>query len=276
MRLPGRRIAADGDQGLGLVGGASERDSLAVVALLCCRRQQSWRPAFIAAGSVFTLNLLVLILKVGLGRGQPGLADPSFFVGGMAYPSGHTANIVLVYGLAVYLLGRYLRVSRRTYAIGWVLVVGLSLLMVAVSMSLNWHWFADLVAGLLVGGVVLELSVAADLGYRPVRGPLASDTVTTLVGFTEISGAGRLHNAAAVFHGGAVVGPRRWSVSAPGGAMCVLIRPWQEPAWPVSATAPGGRHPGARVPRRVRRSGMHARRTRAATYVTSPGTSSQP
>ena len=71
--------------------------------------------------AVFVLNLLVLVLKVGLGRGQPGFADPSFFVGGMAYPSGHTANIVLVYGLAVYLLGRYLRVSRRTYAIGWVL-----------------------------------------------------------------------------------------------------------------------------------------------------------
>ena len=106
-------------------------------------------------------------------RGQPGLADPSFFVGGMAYPSGHTANIVLVYGLAVYLAGRYLRLSRRAYALGWVLVVGLSLLMVGVSMTLNWHWFADLVAGLLVGGVVLELSVAADLGYRPTRGPLA-------------------------------------------------------------------------------------------------------
>ena len=51
-------------------------------------------------------------------------------------------------------------------------VVGLSLLMVVVSMTLNWHWFADLVAGLLIGGVVLELSVAADLGYHPERGPL--------------------------------------------------------------------------------------------------------
>ncbi len=146
---------------------------LGVVVFLCWRRTRSWRPVLLAGAAVFTLNLLVLILKVGLGRGQPGLADPSFFVGGMAYPSGHTANIVLVYGLGVYLLGRYLRVSRRTYALGWVLVVGLSLLMVAVSMSLNWHWFADLVAGLLVGGVVLELSVAADLGYRPLRGPLA-------------------------------------------------------------------------------------------------------
>ncbi len=82
---------------------------LAVVVSGCCRRQRSWRPAVIAAGSVFTLNLVVLLLKVGLGRGQPAPADPSFFIGGMAYPSGHTANIVLVYGLAVYLLGRYVR-----------------------------------------------------------------------------------------------------------------------------------------------------------------------
>jgi hypothetical protein len=31
-----------------------------------------------------------------------------------------------------------------------------------VSLSLNWHWFADLIAGLIVGGAVLELTVAAD------------------------------------------------------------------------------------------------------------------
>jgi predicted amidohydrolase len=36
--------------------------------------------------------------------------------------------------------------------------------------------------------------------------PLASDTVTTIVGFTEVTGTGRLHNTAAVFHKGAVVG----------------------------------------------------------------------
>jgi len=35
--------------------------------------------------------------------------------------------------------------------------------------------------------------------------PIASDTVTTIVGFTEIAG-GRLFNSAAVFHGGSVVG----------------------------------------------------------------------
>ena len=36
--------------------------------------------------------------------------------------------------------------------------------------------------------------------------PLASDTVTTIVGFTEVTGTGRLYNTAAVFHRGSVVG----------------------------------------------------------------------
>ena len=135
---------------------------LALVVWGCCRRHESWRPALIAAGSVFTLNLVVLALKLGLGRGQPAPADPSFFIGGMAYPSGHTANIVLVYGLVAYLLGRYYGVTRTEFVALWSGVAGLSVLMVVVSLTLNWHWFADLIAGLIIGGVVLELTVAAD------------------------------------------------------------------------------------------------------------------
>lgn len=36
--------------------------------------------------------------------------------------------------------------------------------------------------------------------------PLASDTVATIVGFSEVTGTGRLHNTAAVFHRGSVIG----------------------------------------------------------------------
>ena len=36
--------------------------------------------------------------------------------------------------------------------------------------------------------------------------PLASNTVTTIVGFTESTGSGRLYNTAAIFHQGAVMG----------------------------------------------------------------------
>ena len=135
---------------------------LALVVWACCRKQRSWRPAVVAVGSVLCLNLVVGVLKLSLGRGQPAPADPSFFIGGMAYPSGHTANIVLVYGLAVYLLSRYYGVTRAEYVVLWSSVAALSVTMVVVSLSLNWHWFADLIAGLIVGGAVLELTVAAD------------------------------------------------------------------------------------------------------------------
>ncbi len=36
--------------------------------------------------------------------------------------------------------------------------------------------------------------------------PLASDTVTTILGFSEITGAGQLYNSAAVLHRGSVIG----------------------------------------------------------------------
>lgn len=39
-----------------------------------------------------------------------------------------------------------------------------------------------------------------------VLAPLASDTVTTIVSFTEVTDTGRLYNSAAVFHKGSVIG----------------------------------------------------------------------
>ncbi|MGA8211928.1 MAG: phosphatase PAP2 family protein, partial [Nocardioidaceae bacterium] len=135
---------------------------LGVVAVVCARKTRSWRPLWLSGIGVLVLNLLVLALKVGLGRGQPGAVNPSFFVGGMAYPSGHTANIVLVYGLGAYLLGRHRVISRPWRAVAWSVVAVLAATMVATSLTLNWHWFADLVAGLLVGAAVLETVVAID------------------------------------------------------------------------------------------------------------------
>jgi membrane-associated phospholipid phosphatase len=135
---------------------------LAVATYLVCRRQGSWRPALLAGASVFMLNLMVLLLKLGLGREGPVTADPSFFSGGMAYPSGHSSNIVLVYGLVAYLFSRYHSPGRRGRVLLWGIVVVLSMTMVVTSVSLDWHWFADLVAGLLVGGIVLQVTVAVD------------------------------------------------------------------------------------------------------------------
>ena len=46
-------------------------------------------------------------------------------------------------------------------------------------------------------------------GLRAALAPLASDTVTTIVGFTEMTGTGRLYNSAAVFQKGSVAGVYR-------------------------------------------------------------------
>ncbi len=135
---------------------------LGVATFVACRRTRSWRPAVVAFLSVLMLNFVVGVLKLSLGRAEPETGNPAFFAGGMAYPSGHTSNIVLVYGLMVYLLARYARVSRRALAPLWGLVAALSVLMVVTSLTEDWHWFADLIAGLITGAIVLQLTASMD------------------------------------------------------------------------------------------------------------------
>lgn len=162
---------------------------LGVVVYWIYRQTHSWRPVVVAAGSVFMLNLVVLVLKIGFGRASPSTADPSFFTGGMAYPSGHSANIILVYGLAAYLVSHYTSPARRSQVLMWGTVALLAVTMVVTSLTLNWHWFADLVAGLLIGGIILELtatvdrlvpaSVGAEGGMQGLRS-LLDDTIRLL------------------------------------------------------------------------------------------------
>ena len=68
----------------------------------------------------------------------------------------------------------------------------------------------------ILGGLADDADSPAALALSVERGelqtvlsPLASETVTTIVGFTECDATGRLFNAAAVFHRGAVMGVYR-------------------------------------------------------------------
>lgn len=135
---------------------------LGAVALWASYRARTWRPAVVAAISVLALNAFVAMFKFGLERGSPLDNEPDFLTGGVMYPSGHAANVLLVYGLAAYLWCRYTDASRRTRR--W-LVIGvgvLTVVMFATSLSLRWHWFTDLVAGVLVGAAALRAAVVVD------------------------------------------------------------------------------------------------------------------
>jgi undecaprenyl-diphosphatase len=142
---------------------------LAIIALVAAWWYRSWRPILLTAFGVFMINLFALIAKLALSRGAP-LSGESFFGDGDLYPSGHTSNIVLVYGLCVYLLTRYWAVPRwlRRAMLGLVCLFGL--IQFTTSILLRWHWFSDLVGGCLLGGVVLALTAAVDAAV-PSRWP---------------------------------------------------------------------------------------------------------
>jgi len=142
---------------------------LAVVVAATAWRHRSWRPALLAGIAVFSVNLLVLIAKVAMTRGRP-VSGRGFFSGGDMYPSGHTANVLVVYGLCFHLITHYGQVSARTKRLLLRAVCVLSVVMFATSLTLRWHWFSDLVGGFMVGGAVLALTVGIDAAL-PFRSP---------------------------------------------------------------------------------------------------------
>jgi membrane-associated phospholipid phosphatase len=134
---------------------------LAVVVVVTGWRHRTWRTAMLAAIAVFTVNLLVLIAKVAMARGRP-ISDRGFFSGGDMYPSGHTANIIVVYGLCFHLIAHYGDIAVHTKRVLLWAVCVFSVVMFVTSLTLRWHWFSDLVGGFMVGGSVLALTVGID------------------------------------------------------------------------------------------------------------------
>jgi membrane-associated phospholipid phosphatase len=135
---------------------------LAVITAWVAWRHRSLRPVLISVCAVVAVNLLVLILKLWLGRGAPLEHRPAFFIDGQMYPSGHTSNIVAVYGTAAYLTTRYGAVGKTVRKVLFAVVAVLAVVMTVTSLLLHWHWFTDLIAGFLVGGMVLSTTKAFD------------------------------------------------------------------------------------------------------------------
>jgi membrane-associated phospholipid phosphatase len=136
---------------------------LLIAAALIGRRFNSWRPLNLSVLSLIFLNLFVGAAKIGFGRCKAREDfDICLFTDGMAYPSGHTANALVTWGLLAYIIFRYTHKDPfeglRLY---W--VVGLMTVAVCIaSLIRNTHWFTDLLGGMFLGGAILVLVVAID------------------------------------------------------------------------------------------------------------------
>lgn len=135
---------------------------LLLIAGLIWYLHRQWRPIVLAVSALVLLNLVVGALKIMVGRTKPRLGLDVVDAGGMSFPSGHSANAVLTWGLIAYLLVQY---SRRAHARTGRLIVtvaSITTAVCAVSLFRNTHWLTDLIGGVLIGGALLTSLMALD------------------------------------------------------------------------------------------------------------------
>ncbi len=140
---------------------------LLLVAGIFARRHRTWRPVVLAAMSFLVLNVVVGAMKILVGRSETETGNADVLSGGIIFPSGHSSNMVLTGGVIVYLCLRYAEQPpvRRIAAL-W---AGLTTLTVITSLYIGSHWLTDLVAGVLVGGLLLQSVILFDLATADVR-----------------------------------------------------------------------------------------------------------
>lgn len=115
-------------------------------------RTRNPRPLLVFLTALLLLNVSVGAVKLGTGRLGPGSAhtmgSAEFLRGGDVFPSGHTANCVVVWGTLAYLASRHRTAVAVAGALAAV-VVGLT------TVYLGTHWFSDVLGGWAAGVLVL-------------------------------------------------------------------------------------------------------------------------
>ncbi|NJP67833.1 phosphatase PAP2 family protein [Streptomyces sp. ventii] len=117
-------------------------------------RQRTLRPLLVMGCALLLLNLSVGAAKLGMGREGPHYANivgsNEMFLTGDIFPSGHTANAVVTWGILAYLATtpqarRILSIIAAVFALG----VGTT------TVYLGTHWVSDVLLGWAAGLLIL-------------------------------------------------------------------------------------------------------------------------
>jgi membrane-associated phospholipid phosphatase len=113
-------------------------------------RQRSWRPLVLLVTALTMLNLTVGTVKIAVGRLGPALTTHprAVFDGGDIFPSGHTSNAVVIFGVLAMVAVEHRR-AMVSLAVFVATTVGLS------TIFLDTHWVTDVLGGWLAGALVL-------------------------------------------------------------------------------------------------------------------------
>jgi membrane-associated phospholipid phosphatase len=119
-------------------------------------RRRNLRPLLTFVVVTLLLNVTVGVVKLAIGRLGPlqlgqnagNIGASRVFADGTIFPSGHTSNAVVIWGLMALLAVRHRRV--------WAAIAGFMAVTVGLStIYLGTHWVSDVVAGWAAGGLVL-------------------------------------------------------------------------------------------------------------------------
>ncbi|MFF7450840.1 MULTISPECIES: phosphatase PAP2 family protein [unclassified Streptomyces] len=117
-------------------------------------RQHTLRPLLTLGASLLLLNITVGAAKLGMGRLGPHYATTigsnEMGLGGDIFPSGHTANAVVTWGILAYLASTP-RARRWLSAVSAVTSLGVGL----ATVYLGTHWLSDVLLGWVAGLLIL-------------------------------------------------------------------------------------------------------------------------
>ncbi|MCX4722173.1 phosphatase PAP2 family protein [Streptomyces virginiae] len=215
-------------------------------------RQHTLRPLITLGVALLLLNITVGSVKLGLGRLGPHYAteigSAELFAGGDIFPSGHTANAVVTWGILAYLAST--GVTRRVLSVVSAVV---SLSVGATTVYLGTHWVSDVLLGWSAGLLILlalpwfEPLIARTEAYvfdvrellrrRAETGRMPAPVVSVLTPLLSAGGKWQLRPATEVALGGATGGaeepvpqPVRDTVAAPTASAVTLHSPTTRPA----------------------------------------------